>query len=99
MPCLQPAERAAVSVEAAKNPILPIMRRVLRLKSFCMSKPRSKGTDDFSCHYQLADKRMSSPRNLRSSKRHLSPSQLERLTRCLRSENEGVEKPWSLPSS
>ena len=39
MPHLQPAERAAVSVEAPKNPNFPIMHQVLRLENLCMSVP------------------------------------------------------------
>ena len=81
MPCLQTAKRVTVSVEAPKNAILPIMRRVLRLESLCMSIPHLKGTD-YTRHSWLGDGRLSSPWDLGSSKRNLS--RLYRLTRCIR---------------
>jgi hypothetical protein len=78
---LQTAERAAVSVEASKNPFFPIMLRVLRPGSLCMSMPRSKGLP---CHSRLVDERMSSSSDLGSSKRNLS--RIHRLTWRIRSE-------------
>ena len=66
---VQPSERAAVSVEAKKKASFPIMRRVLRPGSLCMSMLRSKG---LSCQSRNLDEIMSSLSDIGSSERILS---------------------------